>query len=107
MLLCLDSISFPYLHGGDLQSNGVGRSRVFLGGGLLQLFGADPTSVGKVLAGGSQEHLEGETSVGMVREVAEEGWSGTDCLRRVLPCSGPGSANIWVENLGVYSSDVT
>ena len=57
------------------------------------------------MRGGSPGHLEGKTSLGTVREVSEEGGSGTDCLIKVLPPGGTGGATLWVGNLGVASSD--
>ena len=51
--------------------------------------------------------MEGETSLGEVRGVSEEGGSGPDNLSKVLPCSGPGGDTLWVENLGVDGSDDT
>ena len=39
-------------------------------GGLLQVFGAGPALVRQGLAGGLPEHLEGETRLGIVREVS-------------------------------------
>ena len=43
--------------------------------------------------------------MGAVREVSEEGGSGTNCLRKVLKRSGPGSDTLWFRNLGVGGSD--
>ena len=61
--------------------------------------------VGRGLAGGFPEHLEGETSLGTVREVAEEVGSRPNGLSKVLPRSGPGGATLWVANLGIDGSD--
>ena len=72
------------VHGGNLQYNGGGQSGVFLGGGIFQLLGAGPTLFGRGLAGGLTEHMEVEKSLGKVREVAEEGGSGTYRHRKVL-----------------------
>ena len=49
--------------------------------------------------------MEGETISGAVREVSEEGGSGTDHLRKFLSRVGLGGATLWVENLGVDGSD--
>ena len=90
---------------GDLQYNGKGRSRVFLGGAFFQLFGVGLTLVGQGLDSGSSEHLEVDTTSGTVREFSEEGGSGPDRLRTVLPSGGPGGATLYVRNLGVDGSD--
>ena len=63
------------------------------------------TLVGKGLAGGSPEHLEGETILGEVREVAEEGRSVPNHLSKVIPHSGPGGATLWFVNLGSDGRD--
>ena len=70
-------------------------------GGFLQVFGACPTPAGQGLAGGSTEHREAETSLGAFREVAEEGGSGPDSCRKVLPSGGPGGAPLWGRNMGI------
>ena len=41
----------------------------------------------------------------MFREDSKEGGSGPDFISKVLPCSGTGSATLWVGNLGVDGSD--
>ena len=56
------------------------------------------------MARGSPEHLEGKISLGMVREVAEEGGTIPYCLIKFLPRSGPGGSTIWFGNLGVDGS---
>ena len=43
--------------------------------------------------------------LGAVREVADEGGSGPNLLRKGLPHSGPGGTTLWVGNLGVDRSD--
>ena len=80
---------------------------MFWGGGLFQVFGTYTTPVGRGLDDGSPENMEGETSFGAVRGVAEEGGSGPDHLSKFLPRGGPGGATIWFGNLGVDSSDAT
>ena len=69
------------------------------------MFGAGPTSDRQGLAGNSSLQLDGKTNLGALREVAKEGGSGTDHLRNVLPCGGPGCATLWVGNLGVDVSN--
>ena len=43
--------------------------------------------------------------MGAVREVAKAVESGLDHIDNILPRSGSGSANIWVYNLGINSSN--
>ena len=47
------------------------------------------------MVGGSPEHWEGETSLGALGEVAEEGGSRADSCRKVLPICGPGGEYFW------------
>ena len=49
--------------------------------------------------------MEGETSLGTVREVAEEVGSVSDRHIKVLPRGGTGGVTIWAGNLGVDGSD--
>ena len=56
------------VNGGDLKSHRGVWSRVIRGSGIFQIFGEDTALSGRGLAGGSPERLEGETSLGAVRE---------------------------------------
>ena len=51
--------------------------------------------VGRRLANGPREHQEGATSLGTIRGVAAEGWSGYVCLGKFLPHGGTSGADIW------------
>ena len=93
------------MQGGDLYSNGGWTEWSVLRGWNLSIIGVVPTLVRQGLAVSSPEHLEGETSLGIVREVAVEGGSGTNDLRKVLPRGGPCSDTLWVRNQGVDSSN--
>ena len=49
--------------------------------------------------------MEGETSLGEVKEVAEEVGRVSNNVIKVLPCGGPGGDTLWFGNLGVDGSD--
>ena len=70
--------------------------RVLRGRGLFQVLGADTAPSGRVLDGGSPEHSEGKTSLGVVREATKVGGSGPNHLSKVLPRGGSGGATLWV-----------
>ena len=101
---CGDSLK---VHGGDLQSNRGVRIGVFKGSGIFQLLGSGSTPVRRVIPGGSPEHMEGETSLGAVREVFEVGASGPNHCREVLLRGVPGGATLWVGNLGIDGRNIT
>ena len=76
-----------------------------LRGWILQVFGACPTPDGRGMVGGSPEHWEGETSLGALGEVAEEGGSRADSCRKVLPICGPGGEYFWGGKMGLDGND--
>ena len=84
------------VHEGDLQSHWGGRIGVHLWSGLFKVFGADNALSRRGLDGGTLEIFVGETSLGVVREVAKAGRIGTNHLGKVLLCGGLGGATIWV-----------
>ena len=62
----------------------------------LKCLRADTSPSGRGMAGGSPEHLEGNTSLGEVRKVSKAGGSVLDHLGKVLSCGGSGGATLWV-----------
>ena len=69
------------------------------------MFWACTTLGGQGLSGGSLEHWEGETSLGAIGEVAEEGRSRPNRLSKVLPRGGTGGAPFWGRKLGLDRND--
>ena len=74
---------------------------MFLGGGLLQLFGAFITPDIRRLVGGFPEHWEGETSLGALGEVYEERGRRKNSCSKFLPIGGPSGDYFWGGNMGL------
>ena len=78
---------------------------MFLGGGVLQVFGACTTPNVHGMARGSLECLRGRTYLGLLGEVAEERGSRPDSCRKFLTSGGPIDASFWGGNMDLDGND--
>ena len=92
------------LWGKPSASRGITEQNV-MRGVLIQLFGACTTPDGRGLTSSFPEHWDGETSLGALGEVADEGGIRPDGRNKVLSIGSRGSASFWGRNIGIDGND--